>query len=152
MRHQVAPAKSREGENLKHYISLPISRIPQFLAEAGAAIAAHDPSLRPIAFGHVGDGNLHYNISPHRGADAQAYAAFRAGEKQLSALVYAVVARLNGSISAEHGIGALKMGDNARYKAPLELQLMAAVKQALDPRGLLNPGRVFPQAPAPSQP
>ncbi|MFT3720028.1 FAD-binding oxidoreductase [Pseudorhodoferax sp.] len=144
LRHHVAEAQAREGENLKHDISLPISRIPQFIEEARAAITAKDPSLRIISFGHMGDGNLHYNISPRRGADAAEYASFRAGEKKLSALVYEVVSCLNGSISAEHGIGALKMSDNARYKTALELRLMADIKRALDPQGVFNPGRLFP--------
>lgn len=144
LRHHVAEAQAREGENLKHDISLPISRIPQFIEESYQAIRAKDPSLRIISFGHVGDGNLHYNISPRRGADAGEYERFRAGEKSLSALVYEVVSRLNGSISAEHGIGSLKMADNAKHKTTLELQLMGNVKRALDPKGLFNPGRLFP--------
>ena len=152
LRHHVAEAQAREGENLKHDISLPISRIPQFIDEAAAVISARDSSLRIIAFGHVGDGNLHYNISPRRGADAAEYASFRAAEKALSALVYEIVARLQGSISAEHGIGALKLADNVRYKSRLDLQMMRSVKQALDPRGLFNPGRLFPMDEAPARP
>ena len=144
LRHHIPEAQAREGENLKHDISLPISKIPQFLAEAGAAIATRHPDYRVIAFGHVGDGNLHYNVSPRRGADAGEYATFRSGEKAISALVYEIVARLNGSISAEHGIGSLKAKDNWRYKSPIERELMTRVKAALDPAGLFNPGRLIP--------
>ena len=120
--------------NVKHDISLPISRIPDFVASAGEALRATFPDNEIYCFGHVGDGNLHYNIGP------QALLAQRAA---VNRLVYQAVERLGGSISAEHGLGQLKREEIRAHKAPLELELMRKLKAALDPRGLMNPGKVL---------
>jgi FAD/FMN-containing dehydrogenase len=120
--------------NVKHDISLPVSRIPEFVERAGAALAAAFPGAPVYCFGHVGDGNLHYNVG-----DAD-LAARRA---EVNRIVYAAVDAFGGSISAEHGLGQLKREDITRHKAPLELELMRAVKRALDPQGLMNPGKVL---------
>jgi FAD/FMN-containing dehydrogenase len=120
--------------NVKHDISLPISRIPDFVASAGEALRATFPDNEIYCFGHVGDGNLHYNIGP------QALLAQRAA---VNRLVYQALERLGGSISAEHGLGQLKREEIRAHKAPLELELMRKLKAALDPRGLMNPGKVL---------
>ena len=120
--------------NVKHDISVSISRVPEFIARADAALGKAYPGVPIYCFGHIGDGNLHYNVG-----DA-ALLAQRAG---VNRIVYDEVAALDGSISAEHGLGQLKRDEIARHKEPLELELMRAVKNALDPRGLMNPGKVL---------
>jgi FAD/FMN-containing dehydrogenase len=119
--------------NVKHDISVPVSRIPEFIARAEAALQAIAPRLPIFCFGHVGDGNLHYNVGD---------AALLARREEVSRTVYDVVDALGGSISAEHGLGQLKRAEIARHKPALELELMRAVKKALDPQGLMNPGKV----------
>ena len=119
---------------------MPISKIPEFLARADAALAEAFPGIRVVAFGHVGDGNLHYNLSK---ADAQDNAAFIAAQPTVNVIVHDLVHALNGSISAEHGIGQLKREEILRYKTPLEMALMRSIKQALDPAGLMNPGKLI---------
>ncbi|HNM22041.1 MAG TPA: FAD-linked oxidase C-terminal domain-containing protein, partial [Rhodocyclaceae bacterium] len=128
-----------EGISVKHDISVPVSAIPDFLARADSALVQAFPGVRIIAFGHVGDGNLHYNVSrpdPARNAEL----IDRQGE--VHRLVHDIVHGLDGSISAEHGIGQLKRDEIRRYKSSIELALMRAVKAALDPRGVMNPGKV----------
>jgi len=120
--------------NVKHDISVPISRIPEFIAHCDAALRAAFPGAEIFCFGHVGDGNLHYNVGP---------AALLPQRDAVNRLVYADVARLGGSISAEHGLGQLKRAAIRSQKAPLELELMRALKGALDPKGLMNPGKVL---------
>jgi len=120
--------------NVKHDIAVPVSRIPEFIARAGAALEAAFPGAPIYCFGHIGDGNLHYNIGD---------AALVPRRAEVNRLVYASVDALGGSISAEHGLGQLKRAEIALHKAPLELELMRAVKAALDPRGLMNPGKVL---------
>lgn len=140
MRHGLSEAQRPEGACVKHDISVPPARIPDFLGRAGKAVSALVPGVRICAFGHVGDGNLHYDlIRPEDGEDA-AHAA-RAGE--LNRAVHDIVASLGGSISAEHGIGRLKREELARLKDPAALAAMRAIKRALDPAGILNPGRIF---------
>jgi len=119
--------------NVKHDISVAVSKVPEFIARAGAALATAYPGVPVYCFGHVGDGNLHYNVGD---------AALLARSEEVNRMVYAEVAALGGSISAEHGLGQLKRDEIARHKAPLELELMRAVKRALDPQGLMNPGKV----------
>ena len=120
--------------NVKHDISVAVSKIPEFIERAGAAIEAAFPGTPIFCFGHVGDGNLHYNVGD---------AALIAHRDEVNRLVYAVVDALGGSISAEHGLGQLKREEITRHKDPLELELMRAVKRALDPQGLMNPGKVI---------
>jgi FAD/FMN-containing dehydrogenase len=119
--------------NVKHDISVPISKIPEFIARTEAALETVAPRLPVYCFGHVGDGNLHYNVGD---------AALVARRDEVNRVVYGVVDALGGSISAEHGLGQLKRAEIARHKPALELELMRAVKRALDPQGLMNPGKV----------
>ena len=141
IRERIPLAQSAEGLNVKHDISVPISHIPQFVRETDALLERAVPGVRIINFGHLGDGNLHYNVQAPTGADG---AAFLAGhEASINALVFDAVARFGGSISAEHGIGSLKLEQLEHYKSPVALGLMRAVKQALDPHNLMNPGRVL---------
>ncbi len=140
LRESISEAQKIEGLSIKHDIAVPVSRIAEFLALADAALAKAFPGIRVVAFGHVGDGNLHYNLSR---AEAGDNAAFIASQPQVHCLVHDVVHALNGSISAEHGLGQLKREEILRYKSTVEMNLMRSLKQALDPRGLMNPGKVL---------
>jgi FAD/FMN-containing dehydrogenase len=120
--------------NVKHDISVAVSKIPQLIDQLGAALAAKFPDVYPYIFGHVGDGNLHYNVGPE---------AMVKQRPAVNRIVYDVVAGLGGSISAEHGLGQLKREEIRRHKSALELELMATLKRALDPKGLMNPGKVI---------
>ena len=140
LRENISEAQKIEGVSIKHDVAVPVSSIPAFLATADAALADAFPGIRVVAFGHVGDGNLHYNLSK---ADAHDNAAFLAAQPAVNRIVHDAVHALNGSISAEHGIGQLKREEILRYKNPVEMALMRSIKQALDPRGLMNPGKVI---------
>ena len=140
LRENISEAQKIEGVSIKHDISVPVSCIPEFLTAADTALVRAFPGIRVVAFGHVGDGNLHYNLSK---ADAQDNAAFLAAQPAVNRIVHDTVHVLNGSISAEHGIGQLKRDEILRYKHPLEMTLMRSIKQALDPRGLMNPGKLL---------
>ena len=140
LRENISEAQKIEGVSIKHDISVPVSSIPDFLKQADAALAAAFPGIRVVAFGHLGDGNLHYNLSQ---PDALENTAFIASQPAVNRLVHDLVHALNGSISAEHGIGQLKREELLRYKSPVELALMRSIKQALDPRGLMNPGKLL---------
>lgn len=139
LRENISEAQKIEGISIKHDIAVPVSAIPDFLETADAALVQAFPGIRIVAFGHVGDGNLHYNLSK---PDAQDNAAFIAAQPEVNRLVHDTVHALNGSISAEHGIGQLKREEILRYKSPIEMALMRSVKQAIDPLGLMNPGKV----------
>ena len=139
-REQMSEVQSKEGASIKHDISVPIAAIPRMIAEGVAAAEKAVPGIRPCSFGHMGDGNLHFNFSQPVGMDGKAFMAL---EPQVNAAVYEVVARLDGSISAEHGIGQLKAGLLTRVKDPVALEMMRAIKAALDPNGILNPGKVL---------
>ena len=140
LRENISEAQKIEGISIKHDIAVPVSRIPEFLAQADAALEKAFPGIRIVAFGHVGDGNLHYNLSR---PDAQENADFMACLPAVNRIVHDAVHALNGSISAEHGIGQLKREELLRYKSPVEMALMRSIKQALDPRGLMNPGKIL---------
>jgi FAD/FMN-containing dehydrogenase len=140
LRENISEAQRREGQNVKHDVSLPISAIARFVPEAEADVVAAFPGARVVVFGHLGDGNLHYNVAAPEGADA---GAFMANTAEINRIVHDRVAAAGGSISAEHGIGQLKRDELAHYKSALELDLMRRIKFALDPRGLLNPGKVL---------
>lgn len=140
LRETISEAQKIEGISIKHDVSVAVSRIPDFLAVADAALEKAFPGVRVVAFGHVGDGNLHYNLSK---ADSHDNAAFLASEPEVHRIVHDTVNALNGSISAEHGIGQLKRAEMLRYKSLVEMALMRSLKQALDPRGLMNPGKVL---------
>ena len=141
MRESISLAQAEEGLNIKHDISLPISAIADFVAQTNAALAAAIPGVRIVNFGHLGDGNLHYNVQAPVGVDPADF--LREQEPAINTLVFDAVQRFQGSISAEHGIGQLKRDTLPDYKSPVALQLMQAVKQALDPQGIMNPGRVL---------
>jgi len=139
LRENISEAQKIEGISIKHDVAVPVSAIPAFLEQADAALERVFPGIRVVAFGHVGDGNLHYNLSK---PDAQENATFIAAQPAVNRIVHDAVHALNGSISAEHGIGQLKREELLRYKSPVEIALMRTIKQALDPRGLMNPGKV----------
>jgi FAD/FMN-containing dehydrogenase len=141
LREAIPLAQSEEGLNIKHDIALPVSRLPAFCAATDAALAARWPGMRLVNFGHLGDGNLHYNVQAPQGQDAAAF--LHDEEHAVNAVVFDAVVAHGGSISAEHGIGALKRDELALRKDATALAMMRAVKKALDPQGLLNPGRVL---------
>lgn len=141
IREGVPEAQKREGGSIKHDVAVPVSHVPEMLARCTAAVEAALPGVRVVAFGHIGDGNIHFNLTQPEGIDKQ---AFLAEWKRLNRIVHDIVAEMDGSVSAEHGIGRLKIEEMARYKSPVELDLMQRVKAALDPRGLMNPGKVLP--------
>jgi len=141
IRESITLAQVEEGFNVKHDISIPVSLIPEFVREADAALGAAFEGIRFVNFGHLGDGNLHYNIQAPAGVDAKAFVAQY--EDQVSSIVYDTVSRYRGSISAEHGIGELKLHKLPQHKSPTALALMHSIKNALDPHNLLNPGRVL---------
>ncbi|HSD39175.1 MAG TPA: FAD-binding oxidoreductase [Rhodocyclaceae bacterium] len=140
LRENISEAQRIEGISIKHDVSVPVSSIPAFLARADLALHDAFPDLRIVSFGHVGDGNLHYNISKPAAAEN---ADFIAQTPAVNRIVHDIVADLGGSISAEHGLGQLKREEITRYKSPVEMALMRSIKQALDPRGLMNPGKVL---------
>ena len=141
LRESIPLAQSAEGLNIKHDIGLPISSVAAFCAATDAALTARWPGVRLVNFGHLGDGNLHYNVQAPPGTDAAAF--LRDEEHVINALVYDAVGAHGGSISAEHGIGVLKREQLAQRKDPTALAMMRAIKTALDPQGRLNPGRVL---------
>jgi FAD/FMN-containing dehydrogenase len=140
LRENISEAQKREGVSIKHDISVPVSAIPEFIARAGATLQACYPGIRIVAFGHAGDGNLHYNLSrPSHDENA----AFIARTEEVGRIVHDLVHALNGSISAEHGIGQLKRALMPQYKSAIELDLMRGIKALFDPQGLMNPGKVL---------
>ncbi|MCX2861813.1 FAD-binding oxidoreductase [Paucibacter sp. PLA-PC-4] len=141
LRESIPLAQVEEGLNIKHDIALPVSRIPAFVAATDAALAAAFPGVRMVDFGHLGDGNLHYNVQAPEGVAAADF--LLAHEAAINHIVYDAVLAQGGSISAEHGIGQLKREELAERKSPVALGLMRAIKKALDPQGLMNPGRVL---------
>lgn len=146
IRESIPLAQAEEGLNIKHDISIPVSRIPEFVQETDALILKNFPGAQLINFGHLGDGNLHYNVQAAAGTDAARF--LMENEKSLNTLVFESVTRFGGSISAEHGIGSLKVEKLSHHKSPVAMDMMRAIKKALDPDNLMNPGRVFrlPQA------
>jgi len=144
VRESIPLAQAEEGLNIKHDISLPVSAIPDFVAHTDGVLQARFPGVRLVNFGHLGDGNLHYNVQASAGSDQGANLKFLdQHEKAVNRLVFDAVASFGGSFSAEHGIGALKRDTLAERKSPVALQMMRSIKAALDPLGLMNPGRVL---------
>jgi len=141
LRKNISEAQKREGVSIKHDVSVPVSRVAEFIARADASLRMTYPGIRIVSFGHMGDGNIHYNISMPDAAQNNTFIAQQEGG--VNKLVYEVVRELDGSISAEHGLGQLKRDTIRDYKSPLELELMRIVKQAFDPNGLMNPGKLL---------
>jgi D-lactate dehydrogenase (cytochrome) len=132
--------QSKEGASIKHDVSVPIGAVPALLEEGTAAVERAIPGVRACPFGHMGDGNIHFNFTQPVEADPR---DFMAREKDANAAVYEVVRRLHGSVSAEHGIGQLKTALLQEVKDPVALEMMRAIKTALDPNGILNPGKML---------
>jgi D-lactate dehydrogenase (cytochrome) len=140
LREHIPLAQAAEGKNVKHDISIPIARIGEFIRVTDVLLQAEFPGCRMVTFGHLGDGNLHYNVSPPEHASDR---EFIARQEEVNRVVHDSVDRFGGSISAEHGLGALKRDEIARYKSEIELDLMRTIKRALDPLNLMNPGKVI---------
>jgi FAD/FMN-containing dehydrogenase len=140
LRETIPEAQKSEGASVKHDVAVPVSRVAEFLVAADKAVAEAAPGIRICAFGHLGDGNVHYNLSrPENGSDA----AFDARYAELNRVVHDIVTAMKGSISAEHGIGSLRRDELQHYKSPIALDLMKKIKAALDPDNLMNPGKVL---------
>jgi FAD/FMN-containing dehydrogenase len=141
IRESIPLAQAEEGLNIKHDISIPVSRIPAFVAETDALLEREIPGVRLVNFGHLGDGNLHYNVQAPAGGDNGAF--LRDHEERINTLVYDAVEKFDGSFSAEHGVGSLKIDKLEKHKSPVALDMMRAIKRGLDPQNILNPGRVI---------
>ena len=140
MREGISEGQRHEGCSFKHDVSVPISKVGAFLSETNAALTARFPGLRSFAFGHLGDGNIHYNPLQAAGEPASDWYPRLA---EVNEIVHDIVAKLGGSITAEHGVGRLRLGELERYKSEVELDMMAALKRCFDPRNLMNPGKVM---------
>jgi FAD/FMN-containing dehydrogenase len=140
MREALSDLQKNLGGSIKHDVAVPLAAVPELLARAAEAATKLIPGARPFPFGHIGDGNIHLNISQPEGADKAAYLA---RWDEMNAAIHAIVLDLGGTISAEHGIGTLKRGLLTRVKSPVEIALMRKIKTALDPQGIMNPGKVL---------
>src|SRR6266496_1934234 len=140
LRHEMSAAQKPEGGSIKHDISVPVAAVPAFIEEANAAVVKLIPGSRPVPFGHLGDGNLHYNVSQPVGGDT---ADFMSRWHEVNEVVFAIVLRMGGSISAEHGIGVLKRDELPDVKDKVAIELMRGIKAMLDPLGIMNPGKVL---------
>jgi len=139
LRESFSEAQKREGASLKHDVSVPVDSIPELIASGSAAVERLVPGIRPVPFGHLGDGNVHFNFSAPQNADADSFIARR---DEIARVIHDLVASLGGSISAEHGLGIMKRDEILRYKSAAELDTMRALKRTLDPNNILNPGKV----------
>jgi D-lactate dehydrogenase (cytochrome) len=140
LRDEMSAAQKPEGGSIKHDISVPVAAVPDFIAQANAAVVKLIPGARPVPFGHLGDGNIHYNVSQPLGANT---ADFLKKWHAINASVFDIVRRMGGSISAEHGIGVLKRDELPDVKDKVAIELMRAIKASLDPQGIMNPGKVL---------
>jgi D-lactate dehydrogenase (cytochrome) len=140
LRDEMSAAQKPEGGSIKHDVSVPVAAVPDFIAEANAAVIKLIPGARPVPFGHLGDGNIHYNVSQPVGGNT---ADFMARWHDVNAVVFAIVLRMGGSISAEHGIGVLKRDELPEVKDKVAIELMRGIKAMLDPLGIMNPGKVL---------
>ncbi len=141
IREGLVEGQKFEGGSIKHDVSVPVSKVPSFLDQALTLVKEMVPGIRPVPFGHLGDGNIHFNLSQPEDADREAYLG---RWDEVNHAVHSLVVEMGGSISAEHGIGFMKVAENTRFKAPLEIEMMQRVKAALDPKNLMNPGKVVP--------
>jgi FAD/FMN-containing dehydrogenase len=141
LRESISESQKREGASIKHDIAVPVAAIPGFLAKAVPAVLAIVPDARPVSFGHLGDGNLHFNFNSARPGDDP---AFLAQWEEVQQTVHDIVKEFGGSISAEHGIGVMKRAQLPRYKSHEELDAMRALKRTFDPKNILNPGKLIP--------
>ncbi|MFO0990735.1 MAG: FAD-binding oxidoreductase [Hyphomicrobiales bacterium] len=142
IREAIVECQRLEGGSLKHDVAVPLSHVPELIEAGTAALLRYMPDIRPLPFGHLGDGNIHFNVSQPVGMDKQ---AFLDRWHEIADCIYDVVLRLGGSVSAEHGIGILKAEMMSRIKSPVELEMMRQLKALFDPKGILNPGRVLPE-------
>jgi len=140
LRDEMSAAQKPEGGSIKHDISVPVAAVPDFIEQANAAVIKLIPGARPVPFGHLGDGNIHYNVSQPVGGDP---ADFLARWHEVNAVVFDIVLRMGGSISAEHGIGVLKRDELPDVKDKVAIELMRSIKAMLDPLGIMNPGKVL---------
>jgi D-lactate dehydrogenase (cytochrome) len=140
LRESIPEAQRKDGASLKHDISVPVSQVPRFIEVAGGWVAQHIPQGVLVSYGHLGDGNLHFNINQRAGTQV---AQLQAVEQKVKRAIHDFVQQFAGSFSAEHGIGQLKVFELERYANPVELDLMRRVKQAFDPNGIMNPGKVL---------
>jgi FAD/FMN-containing dehydrogenase len=140
LRDEMSAAQKPEGSSIKHDVSVPVVAVPAFIEEANAAVVKLIPGSRPVPFGHLGDGNIHYNVSQPIGGDT---ADFLGRWHDVNAVVFAIVLRMGGSISAEHGIGVLKRDELPEVKDKVAIELMRSIKAMLDPLGIMNPGKVL---------
>jgi FAD/FMN-containing dehydrogenase len=140
LREAISQSQKPEGGSIKHDVSVPVAAMPAFIARAGVIVERLCPGARPVPFGHMGDGNVHYNVSQPPGMDKQRFLDLW---EPMNRAVHDLVCELGGSISAEHGIGQLKRDELRRVKSPVELDLQRRIKTALDPNGIMNPGKVL---------
>lgn len=140
LRESASDAQRPEGISLKHDISVPVSLVPEFIERATTAVGNEVPGIRPVVFGHVGDGNVHFNLTQPAEMEGHAFLAL---QKQVADVVHGIAAKLGGSISAEHGVGLLKKNEILSYKPEIEMEMMRAIKHCIDPSGLMNPGKVL---------
>ncbi|HTV44858.1 MAG TPA: FAD-binding oxidoreductase [Stellaceae bacterium] len=148
VREAIVEAQLYSG-SIKHDVSVPVSRVAEFVIRASDAVRARLPGIRPIAFGHVGDGNIHFNLTQPEAMDKTAYLA---RWQEFNDIVHGIVRELHGSISAEHGVGIMKRDEITHYKPAVEIELMRRIKEAIDPRGIMNPGKLISQPTAPVPP
>jgi FAD/FMN-containing dehydrogenase len=143
LREDISEAQAAEGKTIKHDISLPISAIPQFIDRVTKRLIDSYSVARMVVFGHLGDGNLHFNLSPARSLDKSQNELFTSIEAEVNKLVHDEVNACNGSISAEHGLGVLRRDEASRYRSEIERNLMSSLKKSFDPKNLMNPGKVI---------
>lgn len=140
LRESASDAQRPEGASLKHDVSVPVSLVPEFIERAIASAKTEVPGIRPVVFGHVGDGNIHFNLTQPEGMDGQNYLGL---QDRIADLVHGIAADLGGSISAEHGVGLLKKDEIPNYKSEIEMEMMRMIKLGMDPSGLMNPGKIL---------
>jgi FAD/FMN-containing dehydrogenase len=140
LREHMSEVQKHEGGSIKHDVSVPVSKIPEFLKRATDAVCSLVPGIRPVPFGHIGDGNIHFNLSQPVDMDKQEYLD---RWEEINRFVHEIVVNIGGSISAEHGIGTLKVDDLAHFKPDIDIAMMKLIKNALDPKNIMNPGRII---------